>query len=62
MPVVKLNKATHIYAEVGTHNVSQAECDRLCALGIAEPCVVIEVDAKKVEEAKAKKAKKKADK
>ena len=37
MKTVYLKTATHIHAEVGTHSVSDAECDRLCALGVAEP-------------------------
>jgi hypothetical protein len=57
MKTVKLKTATHIYAEKGTHNVTDAECARLCALGIAEPCVVVEIEAPA--EAK-KKTKKKA--
>lgn len=57
MPVVKLNKATHIYAEVGAHAVSEAECARLCALGIAEP-----VEEQKAPAQEEKKTKKKAGK
>lgn len=39
MPTVKLLTATHIYALPGVHSVSEAECTRLCALGVAEPVV-----------------------
>ena len=65
MPTVKLLTATHIYAEAGTHNVTDAECARLCALGVAEPCAVVEIDAREIEAAKdlkEKTAKKKAGK
>lgn len=37
MPTVKLLTATHIHALPGVHSVSEAECTRLCALGVAEP-------------------------
>lgn len=37
MPTVKLLTATHIHALPGVHSVSDAECARLCALGVAEP-------------------------
>lgn len=63
MPTVKLLTATHIYAEAGTHNVTDAECARLCALGVAEPCAVVEIDAREIEtvkDLKEKTAKKKA--
>jgi hypothetical protein len=63
MKTVKLKTATHIYAEAGTHNVTDAECARLCALGVAEPCAVVEIDARDIEavkELKKKTAKKKA--
>ena len=63
MPTVKLLTATHIYAEAGTHNVTDAECARLCALGVAEPCAVVEADARETETVKDQKtAKKKAGK
>jgi hypothetical protein len=39
MPTVKLLTATHIHALPGVHSVSEAECTRLCALGVAEPVV-----------------------
>lgn len=39
MPTVKLLTATHIHALPGVHSVSDAECTRLCALGVAEPVV-----------------------
>jgi hypothetical protein len=57
MKTVKLLTTTHILAEKGTHNVTDAECARLCALGVAVPCVVVEIEAPA--EAK-KKTKKKA--
>lgn len=63
MPTVKLLTATHIFAEPGTHAVSEAECARLCALGVAELCAVVEIDARDIEavkELKKKTAKKKA--
>ena len=37
MPTVKLLTATHIHALPGMYSVSDAECARLCALGVAEP-------------------------
>jgi hypothetical protein len=63
MPTVKLLTATHIHALPGVHSVSDAECTRLCALGVAEPCAVVEIDARDIEavkELKKKTAKKKA--
>lgn len=39
MPTVKLLTATHIHALPGMYSVSDAECARLCALGVAEPVV-----------------------
>ena len=63
MPTVKLLTATHIHALPGVHSVSDAECARLCALGVAEPCAVVEIDARDIEavkELKKKTAKKKA--
>jgi len=63
MPTVKLLTATHIHALPGVHSVSDAECTRLCALGVAEPCAVVEIDAREIEavkDLKAKTAKKKA--
>jgi hypothetical protein len=50
MPTVKLLTATHIHALPGVHSVSEAECTRLCALGVAEPCAVVEIDAKELAE------------
>ena len=50
MPTVKLLTATHIHALPGVHSVSDAECTRLCALGVAEPCAVVEIDAKELAE------------
>ncbi len=55
MKTVKLLTTTHILAEAGTHNVTDAECSRLCALGVAVPCAVIEIDAAKVEQVKERK-------
>lgn len=55
MPTVKLMTATHIHALPGVHSVSDAECARLCALGVAVPCAVIEIDAAKVEQVKEQK-------
>jgi len=63
MPTVKLLTATHIHALPGVHSVSDAECTRLCALGVAEPCAVVEIDARDIDavkELKKKTAKKKA--
>ena len=63
MKTVYLKTATHIHAEIGTHSVSDAECVRLCALGVAEP--VIEVHIKPIEEAPAevkKRTRRKAEK
>ena len=63
MPTVKLLTATHIHALPGVHSVSDAERTRLCALGVAEPCAVVEIDARDIEavkELKKKTAKKKA--
>lgn len=39
MKTVLLKTATHIHALPGMHSVSEAECTRLCALGVAEPVV-----------------------
>lgn len=39
MPAIKLTTATHIHALPGMYSVSDAECARLCALGVAEPVV-----------------------
>lgn len=50
MPTVKLLTATHIHALPGTVSVSDAECARLCALGVAEFCAVVEVDAREIAE------------
>ena len=36
MTTVILKKATHIHAQPGEVNVSEAEAARLCALGVAE--------------------------
>ena len=65
MPTVKLMTATHIHALPGVHSVSDAECARLCALGVAVPCAVIEIDAadtEQVKEVKRKNTRKKAEK
>ena len=37
MKTVLLKTATHVHALPGTVSVSDAECARLCALGVAEP-------------------------
>ena len=37
MKTVLLKTATHIHALPGMHSVSDAECTRLCLLGVAEP-------------------------
>lgn len=52
MPTVKLMTATHIHALPGMHSVSDAECTRLCALGVAEPVAepVKKVEAEPVKE------------
>jgi hypothetical protein len=53
MKTVLLKTATHIHALPGTVSVSDAECARLCALGVAEPVAepVKEVEAEPVKEA-----------
>lgn len=58
MKTVYLKTATHIHAEPGMHAVSDAECARLCALGVAEPAE----EQAPAEEPKAKKAKRRAGK
>lgn len=58
MPTVKLLTATHIHALPGVHSVSDAECARLCALGVAEPVVsepVVAEPAEPTEKAEPKK-------
>lgn len=53
MKTVCLKTATHIHALPGMHSVSDAECTRLCALGVAEPVVETvtpAVDAEPVKE------------
>ena len=62
MKTVILKTATHIHAEPGTHSVSDAECDRLCALGVAEPVADAKADAEPAEELKQKKTRKRAGK
>ena len=63
MPTVKLLTATHIHALPGVHSVSDAECARLCALGVAEPVAepVKKVETEPVKE-EPKKTRKKAGK
>ena len=54
MKTVLLKTATHVHALPGTVSVSDAECARLCALGVAEPVVeTVEpaVEAEQVKEA-----------
>lgn len=51
MKTVRLLTATHIHALPGTVTVSDAECARLCALGVAEP--VVKVAAKVAEKVEA---------
>lgn len=49
MKTVLIKTATHIHAEPGLHSVNDAECARLCALGVAEP-VSFESAAEKIAE------------
>ncbi len=57
---IKLNKATHVYAQPGMVSVSETEAFRLFSLGVAEPVKAEAKEAaaeeKKVTKAKAKKA------
>lgn len=63
MKTVYLKTATHIHAEIGAHSVSDAECDRLCALGVAEPVREAQTEPKAEAPAEVKKrTRKKADK
>lgn len=63
MKTVYLKTATHIHAEIGTHSVSDAECDRLCALGVAEPVTAAQTEPKEEAPAEVKKrTKRKAEK
>lgn len=59
MPTVKLLTATHIHALPGVHSVSDAECTRLCELGVAEP-VETAAEAEPVKEEPKKSTRKKA--
>lgn len=62
MVTVYLKTVTHILAEAGAHNVSDAEGARLCALGVAEPLnppvLPAKVEEAPAEEAPAKEAEK----
>lgn len=66
MPVVMLKTATHIHALPGAVSVSDAECARLCALGVAEPVPAAAAEkvaeAEPAEEPKQKKTRRKAGK
>lgn len=64
MKTVNLKTATHIHAQPGVHSVSDAECIRLCSMGIAEPVTdaPAKAEPEPVEEPKQKKTRKKAGK
>jgi hypothetical protein len=62
MKTVILKTATHIHAEPGTHSVSDAECARLCALGVAEQVTEAKAETEPAEEPKQKRTRRRAGK